>query len=44
VRYINLLDDGDSWVFNAVEQLKPYGNDVTISKLGCVNHVQKCID
>lgn len=41
VRYVNFLGDGDSKGYNAVVACKPYGEDVTISKLECVNHIQK---
>lgn len=41
VRYINYLGDGDSKSFAAVTELKPYGNDVTITKQECIGHVQK---
>ena len=41
VRFVNYLGDGDSKAFKAVEELKPYGENVTISKLECIGHVQK---
>lgn len=41
VRYVHFLGDGDSKSFDAVAQSKPYGDDVTIDKLECINHVQK---
>lgn len=41
VRYINYLGDGDSKAFKEIEELRPYGNNVNISKLECVGHVQK---
>lgn len=41
VRYVQYLGDGDSKSFAAVSELKPYGNDVTITKQECIGHVQK---
>lgn len=41
VRYLQFLGDGDSKSFAAVSELKPYGNDVTITKQECIGHVQK---
>lgn len=41
VRYVHFLGDGDSKSFDAVCQKKPYGEDVVIDKLECVNHVKK---
>ncbi|KAG8297975.1 hypothetical protein J6590_108329 [Homalodisca vitripennis] len=39
--YTRYLGDGDSKGFAAVLEDRPYGNDVQISKLECVDHVQK---
>lgn len=41
VRYTNYLGDGDSKAFETVKNLKPYGDEVVISKLECVGHIQK---
>jgi RNase P subunit RPR2 len=41
VRYTNYLGDGDSKSYNSVVAAKPYGDDVTITKLECVGHIQK---
>ena len=40
-RYTQMLSDGDSSAFKAVCEARPYGPDVTIEKLECVNHVHK---
>ncbi|KAJ8871404.1 hypothetical protein PR048_027721 [Dryococelus australis] len=39
--YVQYLGDGDSKSFAAVLQNKSYGNNVDITKLECVRHVQK---
>ena len=41
LRYVRYLGDGDSKGFLAVQEAKPYGNDITIEKLECIAHVQK---
>jgi hypothetical protein len=41
LRYTQMLSDGDSVAFKAVCDLQPYGNDVFIEKLECVNHCHK---
>lgn len=41
VRYTKYLGDGDTKGFQKVVESKPYGNNVKISKLECVGHVQK---
>lgn len=41
VRYINYLGDGDSKAYKAINELKPYGENVPITKLECIGHVQK---
>ncbi|KAJ4447696.1 hypothetical protein ANN_09704 [Periplaneta americana] len=41
VRYINYLGDGDSKAYKAINELKPYGENVPITKLKCIGHVQK---
>lgn len=40
-RYVRYLGDGDSKAFKAIEERKPYGECVQITKLECVGHVQK---
>lgn len=41
VRYINFIGDGDAKTFKAVSDVKPYGLNVSITKLECVGHIQK---
>lgn len=41
VRYVKYLGDGDSSAFSSVQQSKPYGDSVEITKLECVGHIQK---
>lgn len=42
MRYTTLLSDGDNKTEKCLnEELKPYGSDVKIDKLECVNHVNK---
>lgn len=41
VRYVNYLGDGDSKGFECIAELKTYGEEVEISKLECIGHVQK---
>lgn len=41
VRYTEYLGDGDSGAFKSVFDSKPYGENVNITKLECVGHVQK---
>ena len=36
-----MLCDGDSKAFDAVTELKVYGEDVAITKEDCINHVSK---
>ena len=36
-----MLSDGDSTAFKAVTDLAPYGPDLKIEKLECINHVDK---
>ena len=40
-RYVEMLSDGDSSSFKAVTDLAPYGPNVKIEKLECINHVDK---
>uniref|UniRef100_A0A1B6JCK1 Mutator-like transposase domain-containing protein n=1 Tax=Homalodisca liturata TaxID=320908 RepID=A0A1B6JCK1_9HEMI len=41
VRYVRYLGDGDSNGFKKVVDDKPYGDEVEVRKLECVNHVKK---
>lgn len=41
VRYLEYLGDGDSKGFAAVNEKKIYGEDIEISKLECIGHVEK---
>lgn len=41
VRYVKYLGDGDSHGFMKVMDSKPYGDEVSIEKLECVNHVKE---
>lgn len=41
VRYINYLGDGDTKSYKAVSEHKPYGEDIKINKMECLNHVAK---
>ena len=42
MRYKYMLCDGDSKALNDLNDIhKPYGNEVKIEKLDCVNHVHK---
>lgn len=41
VRYLEYLGDGDSKGFTAVNEKKIYGEQVEISKLECIGHVEK---
>ena len=36
-----MLSDGDSTSFAAIVDLQPYGPDVSIAKLECINHAGK---
>lgn len=40
-RYTQYLGDGDSKGFDSVAASKPYGDQVDVEKLECINHVQK---
>ena len=40
-RYTTMLSDGDSKAYDAVTTLKPYWDDVLITKEDCINHVAK---
>lgn len=41
VRYTEYLGDGDSNAYKSVSESLPYGNDIKITKLECIGHVQK---
>lgn len=41
VRYVKYLGDGDSNGLKKVTDDKPYGENVSVEKLECVNHVKK---
>ncbi|GFU91386.1 uncharacterized protein TNCV_2541541 [Trichonephila clavipes] len=41
VRYISYIGDGDSKTFSSITACNPYGEDITVSKIECVGHVQK---
>ncbi|XP_054260040.1 uncharacterized protein LOC128984722 [Macrosteles quadrilineatus] len=40
-RYISVISDGDSKAFDHISSLNVYGENVTIDKQECVNHVAK---
>ncbi|GFU53513.1 uncharacterized protein TNCV_3169441 [Trichonephila clavipes] len=41
VRYTFYIGDGDSKTFSSITASNPYGEDITVSKIECVGHVQK---
>ena len=41
LRYTNVISDGDAKTVQALNELKPYGDEQTITKYECVGHVQK---
>jgi hypothetical protein len=41
VKYVEYLGDGDSKGYLSVCQAMPYGPEIKISKIECINHVQK---
>ncbi|GFV49608.1 uncharacterized protein TNCV_2814661 [Trichonephila clavipes] len=41
VRYTSYIEDGDSKTFSSITASNPYGEDITVSKIECVGHVQK---
>ncbi|GBM10811.1 hypothetical protein AVEN_183-1 [Araneus ventricosus] len=41
VRYLNYIGDGDSRTFLSISECHPYSENVPLSKLECVRHVQK---
>ena len=43
LRYTKYLGDGDSSSFSKVQEAKPYGDQVIITKLECIGHIQKRI-
>ena len=44
MRYNRILSDGDSKTLTTLNKLKPYGSDVVIEKVDCINHVHKRLD
>ncbi|GFW55569.1 uncharacterized protein TNCV_119531 [Trichonephila clavipes] len=41
VRYTSYIGDGDSETFSSITASNPYGENITVSKIECVGHVQK---
>ncbi|GFW69044.1 uncharacterized protein TNCV_2919421 [Trichonephila clavipes] len=41
VRYTSYIGDGDSKTFSSIPASNPYVEDITVSKIECVGHVQK---
>lgn len=41
MRYTTLISDGDSKTFLMLQEIKPYGPEISISKEECINHVAK---
>ena len=41
MRYTTMLSDGDSKTFLMLQEMKPYGPDVVITKEECINHIAK---
>ncbi|GFV36174.1 uncharacterized protein TNCV_233641 [Trichonephila clavipes] len=41
VRYTSYIGDGDSKTFSSITVSNPYGEDITVSKIECIGHVQK---
>ncbi|GFU34567.1 uncharacterized protein TNCV_1992981 [Trichonephila clavipes] len=41
VRYTSYIGAGDSKTFSSITASNPYGEDITVSKIECVGHVQK---
>lgn len=41
VRYTQYLGDGDTNSYKTISDSKPYGDDVTVTKLECIGHIQK---
>ncbi|GFY30334.1 uncharacterized protein TNCV_4065841 [Trichonephila clavipes] len=41
VRYISYIGDGDSKTLSSITAFNSYGEDITVSKIECVGHVQK---
>ena len=41
LRYTKYLGDGDSSSFSDVQEAKPYGDQIRITKLECTGHIQK---
>lgn len=43
VKYSNYIGDGDSKTFTAIVDLNLYGDELTVVKNECIDHVQKKI-
>ncbi|GFY21268.1 uncharacterized protein TNCV_3993121 [Trichonephila clavipes] len=43
VRYTSYYGNGDSKTFSSITVFHPYGNDILVSKIECLGHVQKII-
>ena len=41
LQYLTMISDGDCKNHARVEELKPYGDEVSVLKEDCVGHVQK---
>jgi hypothetical protein len=41
VRYAQYIGDGDCKTFSAIEKSRPYGDNLLVSKIECVGHMQK---
>lgn len=41
VKYVGYIGDGDAKTFQAIINSKPYGSEITVSKIECVGHIQK---
>jgi len=41
MRYVRVLSDGDNKTLASLNERKPYGPDVEIEKIDCINHVHK---
>ena len=40
-QYVSVLGDGDCKTIDAINALKPYGNEISLTKMECTNHVSK---
>ena len=41
MRYTSTLCDGDNKTVSALNEIKPYGDEIVIKKLDCINHAHK---